>query len=227
MKSASEAKITDTKQVAIIFVVGLVFMGLSAFLYSAVGNLTKKVFPTEPVSKSAYELKDSMKSLVVIENYKNTVANHKASKPVEVPLKVSGHFSKGFLYVVADVEGDALRTEDDDNYDAVFASLIELTPNGDGGEYGGHLIPERTLPTRIHEDKTELLYSLASVPYKGHYLDSNVEITEGNWLEVLNDTSKREEVYAFSSTEKGTGTIQKLVIYYECAEGSNCSITAQ
>jgi hypothetical protein len=217
----------DLGQAALVLVFTMIVVAgasvISSFLKGegALNINTPLVITKEP---SAYEVKDKMQYLVVMENVKNIVTDHVPTYKDEVHLKVTGLFAKGYLYVVADVAGKPLETKDSDRYDAVFAQIIELTPNGDGRQIGGHLLEQKSLKTQRHDSYTELLFDLSEVPYKKHYLDPDTEITLGNWLEVLNNPT-REEILAFSSTEKGVGTVQKLVIYYTCVDGSNCSIT--
>lgn len=210
--------------------IGLAFIAVASFIYTVVAGLTKKHIPAVVGTVSAladYEKKDAMRHAVIIENYSNTVTVGQPPESADRVLRVTGDFSDGYLYVVADVEGQSLQTADLYDYDSVFAALVELKPAGNGAQIGGHLIESKGLETPKSPTHTEMLFRLSEVVYKKTYTDSDTELTSGDWLKVLNDPTTREMVIAFSSTIKGSGRIQKLVIYYTCAQGSNCSISVE
>jgi hypothetical protein len=211
----------------------LLFVTAAAWIFTSVqkkqGVVTQIVDTTNTASTTPtdYVAKDGMHVVVIINGFKNSVSGNIPSDKISKTLKVTGSFADGYLYVAADVNNKALQINDPTNYDAVFASLIELTKDGSDKEYGGHLIQSKSLSTPIHSDYTELLYKLSEVVYKKQFTDSDAELSTGNWLEVINDKSSREKIISFSSTVKGIGTIEKLVIYYKCADGSSCSITTE
>jgi len=209
---------------------GLLFVAVSAWIFTFVqkqeGVVTQTV-QTIPIEVADYEKKDSMQSITVIPGFENTVTNNVYSGKAEATLKVTGSFARGYLYVAADVEGKALQDKDPHNFDSVFASLVELTKDGSDSQFGGHLIQAKSLETPEHSNFSEMLFSLSEVPYKKQFTDPDTILYSGNWLEVLNDRTTREKIIAFSSTIKGTGNIRSLVLYYECAEGSSCSITIE
>lgn len=213
-------------------ILSLLFVTVAAWIFTYVqkkqGVVTQTVSThTASTTPSDYDAKNTMEKVTVISDFKNTVVNNVPSVKVSKTLKVQGSFASGYLYVKADVSGKALQIQDPANYDAVFASLVELTLNGKDVEFGGHLIQGRSLDTPAHDTYTELLYKLSDVVYKKKFTDPDTEVFSGNWLEVINDKSTREKIVSFSSTVKGVGNIQELSIYYQCAEGSTCSISAE
>lgn len=226
---SDEKKITGNQ---IGFGIFLVVLLTAGYLISDLILSSKNPSNQDPEQKpvqvlSDYDQKETMKKVVVISNFDNTVNANFPSKKANVTLKATGTFARGYLYASANVEGKALQDTDPSNFDAVFASLVELTKDGSDSQFGGHLWQDESLDTPPHADYTEMLFKLSEVPYKKGFEDSSVVVPPGNWLEVFNDKNTREKVVAFSSTVKGTGVIQELSIYYECAEGSDCSITVE
>ena len=226
MSTNDEKKITTNQILFGIFLVALITAGY------AISDLI--LSPTKPSDAginqgpvkvlSDYDQKDQMKKVVLVSGFSNTVTNNVPSGRADVTIKATGTFARGYLYAAANVNDKALQDTDRNSFDAVFASLVELTKDGSDSQFGGHLWQDESLDTPQHAEYTEMLFKLSDVPYKKAFEDSSVAVPPGNWLEVLNDKATREKIVAFSSTVKGTGTIQELSIYYECAEGSDCSI---
>ena len=143
---------------------------------------------------------------------------------IEKDLIVKGIVTKGYLYVVANADSKALQTSDPNKFDDIYINLIELgADSAHSKQYGGHLIESRSLDTPKSDSQTELLFSLADIPYLKTYTDPNKEIISGNWLAILNE-NLHKRVIAFSSTLK-QGTVKELSIYYTCLENTDCSIT--
>lgn len=169
-------------------------------------------------STSPYEQTQKMKRVSLLTEFKNTAKNNIATDKAHISLTSTGNISKGFLHIKASVNGQQL-----DQYSDIYASIGAVV-DGQWRDIGGHLIGNRSLETPTREDATELLYNLSDIKYKRSYSDSNIEILSGNWLYVLNSTNN-QQLITFSSTE-GLGFIAEMNIFYECVEGTTCSITA-
>src|SRR6266403_1130053 len=116
-----------------IFFVGLLFVCISAVLYTILQHATIAHLPPSLNGTSSttppYQEKDSMIKSVVIGKFQNIVtANQPIPKDI-VPLKVTGSFASGYLYVIADVSNRPLETDNPERFDAVFLNLFYLTPN--------------------------------------------------------------------------------------------------
>ncbi len=189
---------------------------------------TNEVINNIQETLSPYSSKNKLHKEEIVSNFNNTVIlkDNAPTAKIQKQLVVKGTIIKGYLYIVASADDRSLKTSDPNRFDDIYVNLIELgRGSAQANEYGGHLIANRSLDTPKSEEKTELLFSLADVPYLKTYTDLNKEITSGNWLEILNGDSSKKMV-AFSSTLK-KGVIQELSVYYECLENSECSITAE
>jgi hypothetical protein len=211
-------------QLVLILGVGIVAVWATHFIGTKTPFTTIALQATKP---TPFELKDSMASTTIIQEYQNTVANNIKSGEDKVNLDVRGNFASGYLYVVANASGQPLRDIDKDNFDAVFLQLYKVTLNGDGETSGGHLIEADSLASTTSATSTLMLFDLSKVPYKKTFTDSDAEITVGDWLSILNDSTTPKALIAFSSTERGVGTIDKVIFYYTCTPGSDCSISVQ
>lgn len=174
----------------------------------SVDNLGKSLTP--------YEQKNSYNKLVIGTNFENSANNNSIKKDLRKEITSNGNISSGFLYIVASVDDKALN-EYSDVYTKIGANV-----DGRWVESGGHLIENRSLETPKSTDQTELLFKLSDVKYKISFQDSDIDVHSGNWLKIIN-SSNISFMTAFSSTE-GKGKIKEISIFYECAEGTSCSL---
>jgi hypothetical protein len=214
----------------------ILFLFAIALLIGAILNNKDKNVQDEKNSQSIQSIKeqispygdkDQMNKLIIVSGFDNTT---KLSKPenlvsnkISKTIIVNGTITKGYLYVVASADNKALQTSEQDRFDDIYINLIELKNDNSSKEYGGHLIENRSLETPKSNSQTELLFSLANIPYLKTYTDSDKEIISGNWLKIL-DESPLNKTVAFSSTLK-KGTIKELSIYYTCLENTDCSLS--
>ena len=89
-------------------------------------------------------------------------------------------------------------------------------------ELGGHLIEARSLGTPKSNNYTELLYQLSDIQYKKQYWQTDIEVLSADWLRLFNESARQKLITFTSTVDKGL--IQELSIYYDCVDGSSCSI---
>jgi hypothetical protein len=167
---------------------------------------------------SPYENKESLQKVVLVENFENTVENTKQTASFSRKIKVTGKIKQGYLFVRASADSQPLF----DGEDVYVKMSAILPPNYSYKEYGGHLVVAKSLDTPGSKSWTEYLYSLDDIKYKDNYLQTDVEITSGNWLRLLNEGNNQFTVGFTSTTKKGI--VHELSIYYECQEKPNCLI---
>lgn len=165
---------------------------------------------------SPYKQKDSFEKQIIVTNFSNSVTNNEPEKTIKKTILTEGNISKAFLYVVASV--DAVKLDEYSDIYIVIGGYIDDT----WIESGGHLIENRSLKTPKSQERTEMLFNLSDVKYKENFGDSNIDVVSANWLSIIN-SSNIEFVTAFSSTEK-QGLIEEISIFYECVEGTTCSL---
>ena len=127
--------------------------------------------------------------------------------------EVRGKFSRAYLYIEAMVDYRRPLTVWDDFYFKV---------NG----LGGHLIGDRNLLPVPPSDISRLLYDLRSVSYFPTIRDKERNTNEQldiNLFALLQNGIILDVTAAISSDRPGR-TLKEVSIYYECFEGSECSI---
>jgi len=163
-----------------------------------------------------YTQKEDLKRSTIVSGFKNTTKDNKQTDSFNKVLNIQGQFSAGYFYVRASVNDKALTM-----YDDVY---IKLTSNSQGQyvESGGHLLENKSLETPKFDKYSELLFDLRDVRFKNSYKDSEVNSVSADWLKILNG-GKTDIVIGFSSTA-GQGNIEEMNIFYQCINGSDCSI---
>ena len=127
--------------------------------------------------------------------------------------KVVGKFSRAYLYIEALVDYKRPLTSWDDIYFKI---------NGNGG----HLIPDGNVLATPPGESTTYLYDLRKISYfptiknKEKKIDKQEDM---NIFEILESSSTINIVAAISSNRPGR-VMKEVSIYYECYEGSDCSI---
>lgn len=199
---------------------------LSVFIPNLVGEkgggtLEKIEKNTSEIKQAVnpYQFKDQLNKVIIAQNFDNTTQNGQATQTLSKNLIVTGSFNKGYLFIKASIDNVSLGSRGD-----VYTKL-QATINTVYNEFGGHLISSYSLETPKFNDHSELLYSLSDIKYKNDYRDSDIEVLSGNWLKLFNENGS-QQIVAFASTT-GQGKIIEFSIYYQCADGSNCSITVQ
>ena len=128
-------------------------------------------------------------------------------------FEVMGKFSRAYLYIEAVVDYKRPLTVWDDFYFKV---------NG----LGGHLISDLNLLPIPPSDISRFLYDLRSVSYFPSIRDkerSANKQTDINLFVLLQNGITLDITAAISSDRPGR-IMKEVSIYYECFEGSNCSI---
>lgn len=207
--------------------IGILAIFVTSIVEKAINGTKQELQPA--VMETDLERKEKMKFVDIIPGgVSNTVDvnnGNKRSNDAEIELVVKGMFSDGYIYAVANVDGQSLNTSDQAWFDAIFVNLIELTKDGSKSEFGGHLIQAKSIPVPASATSTQFLYKLSDVIYKPTFTNSSAVEVHSDWLAVFNDKILREKILAFSSTPRGVGTIENLYIYYVCVDGSDCSIS--
>lgn len=125
-------------------------------------------------------------------------------------LEVKGKLARASLGVRASVDGRALNA-----FESVYFKL-----NYDGG----HLFRPASLIPSDAEDATVMLFDLSSLPHLPSIpYDESRAPERADLLKLLED-GRRPLATAFISSLK-KGEIEELTLYYECAEGSDCSVS--
>lgn len=124
-----------------------------------------------------------------------------------------GQFSRAYLYINALVDNDRPLTSWDDFY---------FTMN----QMGGHLIPDKNLLPAPGGDSSKYLYNLNSISYFPGIRDKEQnknKKSDMNFFWMLQDGNDLSIHVAVSSNRPGR-VIKETSIYYECLNGSDCSI---
>lgn len=182
------------------------------------GQLSRIESNTEEIKKkiTPYEYKDKLSKIEVVKDFHNSTTNTKSSETFTRNFSTQGAFRDGYIYVKAAIDNKPL-----DNYGDVYIKLSAMF-GFRYSEYGGHLIESKSLDTPKSPNYTEMLFKLSDVKYKENYKQSDVEVISADWLKLLNEGSK-QRVMGFTSTVY-SGHIIEISIYYDCIEGSRCSI---
>lgn len=126
--------------------------------------------------------------------------------------KVTGKLSRAYLY--ADLAVDYKRPLT--SWDDFFASL---------GSYGGHIIlDDNLLPVPPGQD-SRYLFNLNSISYYPSLLAKNNKsaINNINVFSIFQNGNTFDIHVTISSNRPGR-VMKEVLIYYECFQGSNCSI---
>lgn len=127
---------------------------------------------------------------------------------------VKGKFSRAYLYIEALVDYKRPLTSWDDIYFKI---------NGKGG----HLVPDgNVLPTPPGSTST-YLYNMSTVSYHESLADkikNPLKPQPIDMFSLITDGSTIKIITTVSSYRPGR-VLKEVSIYYECFEGSNCSIT--
>jgi hypothetical protein len=128
--------------------------------------------------------------------------------------KVTGNFSRAYLYISALVDYDRPLTSWDDIYFKI-------------NDIGGHLTSDddNLLPVPPSQS-SEYLYKLNSISYYPSLNNKTQKINENKNINLFNLLQNSIELHinvAISSARPGR-VMKEISIYYECAQGSQCSI---
>ncbi len=172
-------------------------------------HLTEKPEP-KPSEYPDYDSLEDLNSLEIIKNVTSWVPGAKIEKIITYRKKMisKGEFARIYLYAEASVNGKPLT-----QYESLYVAL-----NG----VGGHLFRPQSL--KIPADTiTRLLYAVNNIPYLPTipYSENKTPLAV-NWFPLFKDDSVIV-VNTFISSLK-PAEIEKITIYYECAEGSDCKI---
>lgn len=172
-------------------------------------HTTEKVSPALSEYPDYEGLKD-MASLVILKESGSWVPEGKKENIIKYTkqLKSEGKFSRIYLYAEVSVNDKPLT-----QYESLYVKFNYT---------GGHLFRPQSLkipPNTV----TRLLYAINNVPYLATipYSESKTPLT-ADWFKFFKDDSSiRFDV--FISSLKPT-VIDKILLYYDCAEGGECKI---
>ena len=171
-------------------------------------------FTEKPQPKpSEYPDYDSLKDLThltIIDNQISWSPEASLEKIISYPkqLESTGQFARIYLYAEVSIDNKPLT-----QYESLYVKFNNI---------GGHLFRPQSL--KIPSDTiTKLLYAINNVPYLMHvpYSENKTPLAT-DWFQFFGDGSS-VNLYTYISSLR-PATINKVVLYYGCAEGSNCKI---
>jgi len=172
-------------------------------------HFTEKPEPKPSEYPDYNSLKD-LTPLVIIENKVSWSPEGKPEKIIgyEKHLKSIGQFARIYLYVEVSVNNKPLT-----QYESLYIKF---------NNEGGHIFRPQSLKIPAGTI-TRLLYAINNIPYLSSipYSESKTPLTT-NWFNFFKDDSLIT-VNIFISSLK-PATINKIMLYYDCAEGSDCKI---
>jgi len=149
----------------------------------------------------------TFKKILIVENAESFVLSGDIVGRIKKTLHPVGSFQRMYIYVEASVDqGKPLSVYDD----------LYMTFNGEGG----HVRPADSLTTPPNT-LSSLLYPAKALPY-GELGKKPTYVAD--ILAVFN-AAKTLGVDMFLSSARRGGLISEVAIYYECAIGSDCSVS--
>lgn len=172
-------------------------------------HLAEKPEP-KPSEYPDYDALEDLDSLVIIENKVSWSPEGNADKIIgdKKEIEAVGQFARIYLYAEASINGKPLT-----QYESLYIKF---------NNEGGHLFRPRSL--KIPADTiTRLLYAVNDVPYLESipYSESKTPLVT-DWFEFFKEDSPIV-FNAFISSLR-PAKIDKIILYYECVENSNCKI---
>jgi len=159
-----------------------------------------------------------IKAAVITENC--PVAGCVNNKPATIDFdgiaktyQIKGKFARAYLFIEALVDYKRPLTVWDDFYFKI-------------DNIGGHLIPDENILPVPPSDTSRYLYDLRSISYYPSIKDKEQKINKqvnANLFSLLIDGSIVQFTASISSDRAGR-VMKEVAIYYECFEGSECSI---
>lgn len=164
----------------------------------------------KPSEYPDYDILKTLNSLTLIENKISWSPEGKKEKIIayEIKLKSTGQFAKIYLY--AEVSSD---NKPFTQYESLYIRF---------NNEGGHIFRPQSL--KIPADTiTRLLYAINNIPYLSSipYSESKTPLTT-NWFNFFKDDSLIT-VNIFISSLK-PAKLNKIILYYDCVNGSDCKI---
>lgn len=157
-----------------------------------------------------YESLNDLSQLTIIENVASWSPEAKLTNIIsyQKQLKSVGQFARIYLYAEVSVNDKPLT-----QYESLYIKLNNI---------GGHLFRPQSL--KIPPDTiTKLLYAINNVPYLTHVPYSENKIPfNADWFKLFGNGSSVNFYIYISSLNPAT--INKIIFYYKCAEGSDCRI---
>ncbi len=172
-------------------------------------HITEKPQPKPSEYPDYSSLKDLI-PLTIIENKTSWSPKAKAENIISYrkQLEPIGEFTRVYLYIEASVNNKPLT-----QYESLYIKFNNT---------GGHLFRPQSL--KIPADTiTRLLYPINNIPYLSSipYSENKTPITT-NWFNLLKDDSLITVDIFISSLKPAL--INKIILYYDCAESSDCKI---
>ena len=183
--------------------------GIKLYWWDSSCHINPKPEP-KPSEYPDYNILESLNLLTLIENKISWSPEGKKEKKIDykVKLKSTGQFAKIYLYAEVSSNNKPLT-----QYESLY-----ITFNNEGG----HIFRPQSL--KIPADTiTRLLYAINNIPYLPNipYSESKTPLIT-NWFNFFKDDSLIT-VNIFISSLK-SATINKIILYYDCVENSDCKI---
>lgn len=132
---------------------------------------------------------------------------------IKKDYKISGSFSRAYLYIEAMVDYNRPLSIWDDVYFNIFGQ-------------GGHLIPDGNILPTPASDSSIYLYDMRSISYfpeiKNKESKTSKQINK-NLFTILKD-GRIVKIHTSLSSDRPGRVLKEVAIYFECAEGSECNI---
>ena len=188
-------------------------------------NKNKSVeIPAATISPSEYPDYDAIKGIKPDEKIKtlnitegclpevctNTKPATISFEGINKKYKVSGKFSRAYLYAELLVDNKRPLTSCDDFYFKI---------NG----IGGHIIPDKNILPVPPSGTSRYLYDLRSISFFPSMKERWNKQNNINFFYLLQDGITLDISATISSDRPGR-VMKEVAIYYECSEGSECSI---
>lgn len=132
---------------------------------------------------------------------------------IEKKYKVTGKFTRAYLYIDAMVDYNRPLSIWDDVYFNIYWQ-------------GGHLIPDGNILPVPASDSSVYLYDMRSVSYYPKIKDKELKInkvTNRNLFNILKD-GRIMKIHTSLSSDRSGRVLKEVSIYYECVLDSDCSI---
>jgi len=218
-----------TKKTITAYVVLIMIAALTSTIGLYIGNRIKNAENNSKiVTSSQYPDYDTIKGANPDQNIKRLDITDMCSKDgcvnntsatidfdgIDHLYKVTGSFSRAYLYINAQVDYSRLLTSWDDIYFKI-------------NDMGGHLVSgdDNSLP--VPAGKTsQYLYNLSSISYYSSPANKVKKINENkniSLFSLLQDSAELHVHVTISSARPGR-VMKEVSIYYECAQNSQCSI---
>lgn len=160
------------------------------------------------------------KQIVITKNYKEIVKNnHTLGSGIKKQYNIIGKFEFIYLYLDGVTVGNkrALFA-----YENPYLKISQIEPKAkQKEEFGGKLNKDSFLKLP-NDKKNAFFYNIDNIKYTE---DETYTIKNTDFLSLLQNSTKIQ-IYIAINTDVKSRFIDEVILYYKCAESSDCSIEA-